>query len=86
MRSPDGSGRVPAVWLTENAHMSRAQIILAGATILAYAIGYPLALIGNNSFGWVLVTLGGVLLLALGVVTIRRIHRSSDNSADQPSE
>ena len=54
----------------------RAQAVLGLATVLAYAVGYPLALMVGSPFGWVLVTLGGVFLLALGVVTVRRIHRS----------
>ncbi|GAA1236461.1 hypothetical protein [Oryzihumus leptocrescens] len=54
----------------------RPQLVLALATVLAYAVGYPLALVAGSPFGWVLVTLGGFLLLAFGVVTIQRIHRS----------
>ncbi|MGZ4687365.1 hypothetical protein [Oryzihumus sp.] len=54
----------------------RAQPVLGVATVLAYAVGYPLALVVGSPFGWVLVTLGGFLLLAFGVVTIQRIHRS----------
>ena len=46
------------------------------ATIACYAIGYPLALVAGNGFGWVLVSLGGVLLLVIGVDVIRRIARS----------
>ena len=57
-------------------HPDRAQLVLGVATVLAYAVGYPLALVVGSSFGWVLVTLGGVLLLAFGAVTVRRIHRS----------
>ncbi|MEO7059387.1 MAG: hypothetical protein ABI083_06700 [Lapillicoccus sp.] len=41
--------------------------------MLAYAVGYPVALMGGSWVGWVLVCLGGVLLMCLGVVTIRRI-------------
>jgi hypothetical protein len=46
------------------------------ASALCYAIGYPVALVANQPWGWLLVTLGGVLLLWLGVVTIRRVDRS----------
>ena len=47
--------------------------------LLAYGIGYPVAIIGHSSIGWGLVTLGGLFLLALGIVTIRRINqRPSD--------
>lgn len=63
--------------LTDKTRMSRAQLVLGVATILAYAIGYPVALIGGSPIGWVLVTLGGVFLIALGIVTVRRIHRGS---------
>ena len=54
----------------------RAQVVLGIFTVVAYAVGYPLALVVGSPFGWVLVSLGGVFLLALGVVTVRRIHRS----------
>ena len=54
----------------------RPQLVLGLATVLAYAVGYPLALVVGSPYGWVLVTVGGFLLLAFGVVTIRRIHRS----------
>ncbi len=56
--------------------MTRQQRLLLVATLLAYAVGYPVALVAHSSFGWVLVSLGGVLLLALGVVTIQRLHGS----------
>ena len=50
--------------------------MLGVASALCYALGYPIALIGNSPWGWLLVTLGGVLLVALLVVTIRRIDRN----------
>ena len=56
------------------------QWVLGVATVLAYAVGYPVALVGGSPFGWVLVTLGGFLLLAFGVVTVRRIHGSGSSS------
>jgi hypothetical protein len=52
------------------------------AAALSYAIGYPVALVGGSAFGWVLVSLGGVLLLALGAVTVRRIH-GGDSRTDR---
>jgi hypothetical protein len=55
---------------------TRTQQVLIVAVVLSYLIGYPVALVVDSSIGWVLVTLGGVFLLALGVVTIRRVHRS----------
>jgi len=51
----------------------RTQVRLAVGAALSYAIGYPVALVGGSGFGWVLVTLGGVFLLGLGAVTVRRI-------------
>jgi hypothetical protein len=53
------------------------QKALIVAVVLSYAVGYPIALIVDSSFGWVLVTLGGFFLVALGIVTVRRIHRAS---------
>ncbi len=61
---------------------SRTQIRLAVAAAVSYAIGYPVALVGGYAFGWVLVTLGGVFLLALGAVTVRRIH-GGDSRTDR---
>ncbi len=52
----------------------RMQIICGVGALVSYAVGYPLAIVGGLAVGWALVSLGGVLLLALGVVTIRRIH------------
>jgi hypothetical protein len=48
---------------------------LLGATVACYGVGYPLALLGHSAVGWVLVFLGGPCLLALGVLTVRRLHR-----------
>ena len=49
--------------------------MLGVASALCYALGYPIALGLDSPWGWLLVTLGGVLLAALLVVTIRRIDR-----------
>ncbi len=68
----------PGVEPDGNARLVRAQLVLGAATLLAYAIGYPVAIIGHSGFGWVLVTIGGVLLMVFGGVTIVRIHRGSD--------
>ncbi len=57
---------------------SQLQIRLGLASALSYASGYPLAIAGGYVIGWALVALGGVLLLALGIVTVRRIHTASD--------
>jgi hypothetical protein len=59
---------------------SQLQVILVVATLATYAIGYPLALVGGYAIGWALVMLGGVLLVGLGIVTVRRIHRAESGS------
>lgn len=56
--------------------LTRAQKWLLALAALSYAVGYPLGIVLEWAIGWVLVSLGGVLLLALGVVTVQRIHRS----------
>jgi hypothetical protein len=53
------------------------QVVLGTAAVACYALGYPLAILGDSSVGWALVTLGGVFLLSLGVVTIRLLHRGT---------
>jgi hypothetical protein len=50
----------------------RALWLLVAATAICYAVGYPLALIGGSNVGWVFVTLGGPLLVAVVVLLIRR--------------
>ena len=52
--------------------------LLLAATVACYGTGYPLALWGHSAAGWVLVFLGGPLLLTLGVQTIRLLHHSAD--------
>jgi len=52
--------------------------LLLAATAACYGIGYPVALWGHSAAGWVLVFLGGPLLLWLGVLTIRRIHDGAE--------
>ena len=66
----------PDVRLRDSARPTRTQVVLAGSSALCYALGYPIALVGNSPWGWLLVTLGGFLLVALLVITIRRIDRS----------
>ena len=55
---------------------TRGQWMLGGLSAACYALGYPIALIADNPLGWVLVTLGGVVLAALMVVTVRRMDRN----------
>jgi hypothetical protein len=50
------------------------KIVLA-LTVLCYAIGYPVALVGHSPVGWVLVFLGGPLLITVVVLVIRRVQR-----------
>ena len=56
--------------------LTRTQKSLLCATVLCYAVGYPLGIVLDSVVGWILVSLGGVGLLALGVITIRRIGRT----------
>ena len=56
----------------------RGLAILLAATALCYLIGYPLALVGHSPVGWIFVTLGGPLLIAVGVVVIRRVHSGAE--------
>ncbi len=50
---------------------------LAVATVATYLVGYSLVLVAHSPVGWVLVSLGGLLLLATGIQTVRQIHRSA---------
>ena len=68
-------GQSPDVRLRDAARPTRTQTVLGVASLLCYALGYPIALGLDSPWGWLLVTLGGVLLAALLVVTIRRIDR-----------
>jgi len=65
----------------------RGIVVLLAATVLCYLIGYPLALIGRSAVGWIFVSLGGPLLIALGVTVIRQIHARAEETrrlADRP--
>jgi hypothetical protein len=59
------------------------QLVLFPITALCYLVGYSLALAANSAVGWVLVWAGGPLLIACGVITVRRIHLSELHSTDQ---
>ncbi len=52
---------------------NRAQSAWAVTALVLYAAGYPLALVGGSSVGWLLVSLGGVALLVLGALTVARV-------------
>ncbi len=69
---PDGSDYVPPVPTLPKP--TRTQTRLGIAVLICYAIGYPVALVADSPVGWVFVTVGGVFLLWLGVVTVRRMH------------
>jgi hypothetical protein len=71
-RPPEGSEYVPPVPTLPKP--TRTQARLGVGVLLFYAIGYPVALVANSPVGWVLVTIGGVFLLLLGIVTVRRMH------------
>lgn len=62
------------------AHPTRAQIILGAAALLSYGVGYPIALLVHSAIGWAFVTVGGIFLLALGVVTVRHIDSGARNT------
>ena len=62
--------------------LERPQQSLLLATVLCYLFGYPLALTMAPAIGWTLVTIGGLFLLSLGVVTIRRVHADSGRPAE----
>jgi hypothetical protein len=62
---------------TGNTRGTRSQTVLAIATVLAYAVGYPVAIFAHSLIGWVLVMVGGVFLLLFLLTTIRRIHRGA---------
>lgn len=56
---------------------SRLLVRLATATVLTYLVGYGLVLGAHSGLGWVLVVLGGPLLLATGVVAVRQVQRGT---------
>jgi hypothetical protein len=60
-----------------NSRPTRSQLVFGGGAVVSYGVGYPVAIVGDYPWGWILVALGGVFLLALGAVTIARIHRGS---------
>jgi hypothetical protein len=74
------------VKLLDQARPDRTQVVLAVSCALLYAVGYPLALAGGVAFGWVLVTLGGVVLAALVLVTVRRIDRGASAGSEAPDD
>lgn len=61
---------------------SRRLARLAAATVLTYLVGYGLVLFAHSGTGWVLVMLGGPLLLATGVLAVRQVQRGSEPARD----
>lgn len=59
---------------------TRLQWGLIIAVLLCYGIGYPVALLAHSSLGWLLVGAGGLPLVALAAVTVRRIYLSDRRS------
>jgi hypothetical protein len=53
---------------------TRTQVLLIVAALLCYAVGYPVALKAHSSIGWIFVSLGGLFLISLAMVTIARLH------------
>jgi hypothetical protein len=66
------------------------QKALALAMVLCYAVGYPWAIAGHSADGWLLVMLGGLLLVVLLFVTVRRLTAVPSAGAEvmpgQPAE
>ncbi|MEP7177912.1 MAG: hypothetical protein ABI775_02375 [Pseudonocardiales bacterium] len=63
--------------------MSNLQLFLAAGAAACYGAGYPLALVSHLAVGWILVTFGGVLLVALGTVTIQRMTHEANSAATE---
>lgn len=63
--------------MKRSARPTRGQLVSGIASLVAYAVGYPIAIVGGSGFGWVLVMLGGLLLLVFGALTVQRITRGS---------
>jgi hypothetical protein len=60
------------------ARRDRRLVAVLVATALCYLIGYPVALVGHSAVGWAFVSLGGPLLIILGVMVVRRMHAGPD--------
>lgn len=52
---------------------------LAALAVACYALGYSLALIAHQPIGWAFVIAGGPVLIALGVLAVRRLMREADD-------
>jgi hypothetical protein len=77
-------GQYRHVYSGHLARLTRAQVLLAAATFVSYAVGYPVAIAAHSAVGWVLVMLGGVFLMLLVGVTIRRITAAARPEPAQP--
>lgn len=54
--------------------------VLGTICAACYVVGYPLAIWGDSGWGWVLVWVGGLFLIALGVIVVRVMTRAADDS------
>jgi hypothetical protein len=77
LRESADSEQDSPVFSNGNSRPTRSQTVYGAAALVSYGVGYPVAIVGDYFWGWILVALGGVFLLALGAVTIARIHRGS---------
>jgi fatty acid desaturase len=85
LAGPTRTEQDAAVGGTPGLRPNRTQAWSAAATLLSYAVGYPLALVADSALGWVLVMLGGVFLLAFICFTVARVHRGAEaNQPDAP--
>ncbi|MEO6821055.1 MAG: hypothetical protein ABI468_00700 [Candidatus Nanopelagicales bacterium] len=66
------------------ARPTRVQVLLAAAMFASYAVGYPVAIVADSAIGWLLVMLGGVFLMLLVGVTVRRITAAPRAEPAQP--
>jgi hypothetical protein len=64
---------------------TRTQVLLIAAALLSYAVGYPLALRAHSSIGWIFVSLGGLFLIALAMITIARLHAGLAAPSEDPA-
>lgn len=66
--------------LVVTAHERQRMRVLGTICAACYVVGYPLAIWGDSGWGWVLVWVGGLFLIALGVIVVRVMTRSADDS------
>lgn len=72
--------------MADRERLNRRMQILAAATALCYAIGYPLALAAHSNLGWIFVGLGGPVLIALLITVVQRVHLDMEAERAQARE